>query len=134
MKPLSDFFSQSRNSVPVKVLLLLVIIAGGGACSTSSMQTVSGSKEQHVSWDFDHEVQYKQAVLSPTSYQLEVVPNNKVSFERLTSFLIRKSLRLCQHYGYQLKILDGVESYDHYRASPNLIMGNLTAKLDCAPQ
>ncbi len=82
-------------------------------------------------WDFDHELQYKQTKLSDSSYQLEVIPNQKVNFERLSAFLLRRGYLICGQYGYKLALITGVESFDFLRASPNLIMANLTAKLEC---
>ena len=84
-----------------------------------------------LQWDFDHKLQYKQTKLSDSSYQLEVIPNQKVSFDRLSVFLIRSGYLLCGQYGYKLELITGVESFDFPRASPNLIMPNLMAKLEC---
>lgn len=114
------------------VVLIGLILS---ACQHTPAQ--QGEKPPHEArkeslWDFDHEVRYYQTQLSKSSYQLEVVANGRVKFERLATFLMRKSYQLCQGYGYQLKVLDGVESFDHYRASPNLIMGNLKASLQCS--
>jgi hypothetical protein len=82
-------------------------------------------------WDFDHELQYKKTQLSDSSYQLEVIPNQKVSFERLSAFLLRRGYLICGQYGYKLELITGVESFDFPRASPNLIMPSLKAKLEC---
>jgi|GEM_PF-633966 len=82
-------------------------------------------------WDFDHQLQYKQTRLSANTYQLKVLPSNKVSFEQQSAFLLRRAYLICGNYGYKLELLKGIESFDHQRASPNLILANLTAKLDC---
>jgi hypothetical protein len=82
-------------------------------------------------WDFDHELQYKKNQLTDSSYQLEVIPNQNVSFERLSAFLLRQGYLICGHYGYKLELITGVESFDFLRASPNLIMPNLKANLEC---
>lgn len=82
-------------------------------------------------WDFDHQLQFKQYKLAENLYQLEVVSNNKVSFDRLSAFLLRRGYIICGQYGYKFELLKGVESFDHLRASPNLILANLTAKLEC---
>jgi hypothetical protein len=82
-------------------------------------------------WDFDHQVQFKKTKFDDNNYQLEVIPNNKVSFERLSAFLLRRGYLICGTYGYKLELITGVESFDHFRASPNMIMPNLTAKLEC---
>jgi len=83
-------------------------------------------------WDFDHQVQYKKTKLSANIYQIEIVSGNSANFDKLSAFLLRQSYLICGQYGYKLEILKGVESFDHSRASPNLIMPNLTAKLECA--
>ncbi|TYK64650.1 hypothetical protein [Colwellia echini] len=97
------------------------------ACVTNS--TVNN--QQHTEFDFDHEIQFSQTQLDEYSYRIEVVPNNKVNFGRLSAFLLRQSLLVCGGYGYQLTVLSGIKSVDHLRESPNLIMQKLTAKLKC---
>jgi len=82
-------------------------------------------------WDFDHELQYKQTKLSDSTYQLEVISNQRVSFEHQSAFLLRRGYLICGQYGYKLVMITGVESFDFPRASPNLIMPNLKAKLEC---
>jgi hypothetical protein len=82
-------------------------------------------------WDFDHKLQFKRTQFDDNHYQLEVIPNNKVDFERLSAFLLRRSYLICGSYGYKLELIKGVESFDFPRASPNLIMPNLTAKIEC---
>jgi len=86
----------------------------------------------NAQWDFDHHVQFKKTKYDDNNYQLEVIPNNKVSFERLSAFLLRRGYLICGSYGYKLELITGVKSFDYPRASPNLIMPNLTAKLECA--
>lgn len=82
-------------------------------------------------WDFDHHVQFKKTKFDEHNYQLEVIPNSKVNFERLSVFLLRRSYLICGGYGYKLELITGIESFDHFRASPNMIMPNLTAKIEC---
>jgi hypothetical protein len=82
-------------------------------------------------WDFDHKLQYKKTKLSANIYQLEVVSSYKTKFERLSAFLLRRGYLICGQYGYKLEVIKGVESFDHLKASPNLIMSNLTAELEC---
>jgi len=88
--------------------------------------------QEQLQWDFDHHVQFKKIQYDENSYQLEVIPNAKVSFERLSAFLLRRGYQICGAYGYKLELITGVESFDYPRATPNLIMPNLTAKLECA--
>jgi len=97
-------------------------------CAGSSVLENGQTKSE---WDFDHHVQFKKTKFDEHNYQLEVIPNNKVSFERLSAFLLRRGYLICGTYGYKLELITGVESFDYPRASPNLIMPNLTAKLEC---
>jgi hypothetical protein len=87
--------------------------------------------EAQSQWDFDHQLQFKKTKFDDNHYQLEVIPNNKVTFERLSAFLLRRGYLICGTYGYKLEMITGVESFDYPRASPNFIMPNLTAKLEC---
>jgi hypothetical protein len=107
----------------VKCLLLLGLLA-----LTSVGCTNTPSEQQ---WDFDHDVQFTETKLSPNNYQLTVIQTNHIAFEKLASFLLRRSLILCGEYGYQLEILKGVEGFNVKQASPNLIRSNLSAKLEC---
>ena len=88
--------------------------------------------QAQTEWDFDHQLQFKKTQFDENHYQLEVIPNNKVSFERVSAFLLRRGYLICGSYGYKLQLITGVESFDYPRASPNFIMPNLTAKLECA--
>jgi hypothetical protein len=85
-------------------------------------------------WDFDHQVQFKRTQFDKNHYQLEVISNKKGNFERLSAFLLRRSYLICGSYGYKLELITGVESFDYLRASPNYILPNLTAKLECATE
>ena len=114
-----------RRSLILVCLLL-------SACTNDPNANPQGVIGSH--WDFDHELQYKQTKLSDSTYQLEVIPNQKVNFERLSTFLLRRGYLICGQYGYKLELITGVESFDFPRASPNLIMPNLTAKLECPMQ
>lgn len=82
-------------------------------------------------WDFDHQVQFRQTEMANNSYQLEIIPNNKVTFTRISAFLLRKSYQLCRQYPYQLEILQGIEGFDDKRAMPNYIFPSLVAKVEC---
>jgi hypothetical protein len=99
---------------------------------TACKSTDSSQREQTESeWDFDHQVQFYKTQFDDYHFQLEVIANHKVRFDRLSAFLLRRSYLICAGYGYKLEILKGVESFDHRKASPNLITSNLTAKLEC---
>lgn len=103
-------------------LLYLSACAGPSPVMLGQVQT---------EWDFDHQVQFKKTKFDEHNYQLEIIPNNQVSFERLSAFLLRRGYLICGRYGYKLELITGVESFDHFRASPNMIMPNLKAKLEC---
>lgn len=102
------------------------------ACSVVDTQhnVINGAAQ----WDFDHSVQFRQIKLSTNHYQLEIIPNNKVNFERLATFLLRKSYRLCGGYYYKIEIIQGIEGFDDKRAMPNYIFPSLMAKVDCKPK
>jgi hypothetical protein len=115
--------THSSRYLSCLVVLLSITLS---ACSVQNKRDVSATQ-----WDFDHQVQFKQSQLSKNSYLLEITPNPKVGFERLSVFLIRKSFSLCQHYNYKLEILQGIEGFDDKRAMPNYIYPSLKAKVLC---
>ena len=82
-------------------------------------------------WDFDHNIQFKQTELAYKQFKLEMIPNNRVGFERLATFLLRKSYRLCGGYHYQIEVIQGVEGFDDKPAMPNYIFPSLIAKIKC---
>jgi len=82
-------------------------------------------------WDFDHGIQFRELEITPHYFQLEVIPNNKVKFERLATFLLRKSYRLCGGYHYKIEMIQGVEGFDDKRAMPNYIFSSLVANIEC---
>ncbi|MEI6893512.1 MAG: hypothetical protein V5789_02535 [Colwellia sp.] len=98
------------------------------SCATADKVVLGQAKSE---WDFDHELQFKKTQFDDNHYTLEVITRRNVSFERMSAFLLRRSYLICGGYGYQLTLIKGVESFDTKRASPNLIMANLTAKLEC---
>ncbi|PKG81497.1 hypothetical protein CXF85_18705 [Colwellia sp. 75C3] len=112
-----------QNSITTLCFCLLV------ACAAPSKGVLGQAKTE---WDFDHQLQFKKTEFDENHYLLEVIPNNKVSFERLSAFLLRRGYLICGSYGYKLELITGVESFDYPRASPNFIMPNLTARLECA--
>ncbi len=120
--------------LPISVTLLLSLLLSACTNSPTSFDNAQhsvDSKGNQTYWDFDHQVQFKEVKLSGKQYRLEVITNNKVSFERLSAFLLRRGYLICGTYGYKLELITGVESFDHFRASPNMIMPNLKAKLEC---
>ena len=110
-----------------QTLLCLLICNSFFACSSlTGKESLNG-----VQWDFDHQLQYIKTEVSKNNFQLEIIHNNRVGFQRLSALLLRKSYLICQKYGYKLTVVKGVESVDYKRASPNLIRSNLIAKLEC---
>ena len=99
------------------------------ACA--NLETEINSNNGTVQWDFDHNVQFTQTTLAKSHYQLKIIPNNKVNFERLATFLLRKYYGLCQHYSYHLEIVQGIEEFNDKRAMPNYIFPSLIAKVEC---
>ncbi len=84
-----------------------------------------------TAWDFDHKLQFKQTQLS-NKFRLEVIPNNKINFERMAGFLLRKSLKLCQGKSYNLQIIKGIESYNDQAYFPNRLSRTLIAEITCS--
>ena len=100
----------------------------------SGCTNVTTQQDYHhgvTQWDFDHNVQFTIKKIAQTSYLLELVPNQKVSFERLAVFLLRKSYSLCAGYHYKLEMLKGIEGFNDKQAMPNYIFPSLTAKVEC---
>ena len=110
-----------------KWLTLLVVFTLVG-CATP---TVSTNKSE---WDFDHEVRFEQKKLAENKYHLVVISNDKTHFSRLATFLVRKSMNLCNQYGFKIEILSGVEGVDDRRGLPNMIMPSLAANVECPPK
>lgn len=112
----------------LKGLLFVLVTSLLSACAAPSTVVLGQAQSE---WNFDHQLQFKETKFDDNNYQLEIIPNNKVSFERLSAFLLRRGYLICGSYGYKLELITGVESFDYPRASPNFIMPNLTAKLEC---
>lgn len=88
--------------------------------------------EPKSAWDFDHNLQFKTTQFDEHHYRVEVIAKNEARFERLAAFLLRKSYLICEgEYGFTLTFIKGVKSFDFKRATPNLILPNLTADLEC---
>lgn len=110
------------------VILFVCFIALNGCAYLKNTET---SSDRVIQWDFDHHVQYTQTKLSKQYYQLEIIPNSKVPFERLASFLIRKSYSLCGGYHYKLEMIKGIEEFNDQFVMKNYIFPSLTAKIKC---
>ena len=115
-----------KRTVKVITPLLGIIFLIG--CAAQESIILGQAKSE---WDFDHNVQFKKTKFDENHYKLEVISNNNTNFERLSAFLLRRSYLICGSYGYKLELIKGVESFDFPRASPNLIMSNLTANVEC---
>jgi len=107
-----------------KWLTLLAVFTLVG-CATPTVST------NQSEWDFDHEVRFEQKKLSDNKYHLVVISNDKTHFSRLATFLVRKSMDLCNQYGFKIEILSGVEGVDDRRGLPNMIMPSLAANVEC---
>jgi len=117
-----------------KSLYILMLLTGTlviSACANSDNNKAPTGSTQ---WDFDHNVQFTQTKLAKNTYQLEIIPNSKVNFERLATFLLRKSYNLCSGYHYKLEIIQGIEDFDDKRAMPNYVFPSLIAKVECKKQ
>jgi hypothetical protein len=109
------------------VIILTIVSSSLFSCSA-----INKNKEENVTqWDFDHHVQFIQSKLSKNNYQLEVIPNNNVRFEKLATFLLRKSYNLCRSYHFNIEMIQGIEGFDDKRAMPNYIQPSLIAKVEC---
>lgn len=114
----------------VRLSVSILLIGNIMACSNLAKNEPSFSGEKQ--WDFDHEVQFTEKRISPNQYRLRAFQMNKVPFERLASFLLRRSLIICQSYNYKIEILQGVEEFDEKLGSPNKILKDLSANLECS--
>jgi len=113
----------------IKVVIPVVFVTLISGCT--SLNEFKSSRSGTAEWDFDHNVQFRQIKLTDTIFQLEVIPNNNVPFERLASFLIRKSYSLCGGYHYKLEMIKGIEEFNDKLAMPHYIFSSLTAKVEC---
>lgn len=110
----------------ITVIFYCIVLS---ACSVFEDNKSFSNGSTH--WDFDHGLQFRQKKLSSNHYQLEVIPNHKVNFEHLATFLLRQSYRLCGGYRYKMEIIQGIEGFDDKRAMPNYIFPSLIAKIEC---
>lgn len=109
-----------------RILLVATFSVFLSACS-SNLDTPNGAAQ----WDFDHGLQFSKTELEDGRILLDVVPNDKTNFDRLSAFLVRKSLQICQSYGFSLEFLKGIETFDQKESFPNLIVSHLKANLTC---
>lgn len=115
----------------LKELLLVLWCLGLTGCVSPTNSSMQVDDYNGSEWDFDHKLQFKKVALDENRYKLEVMPNHNVPFERLASFLLRKSYRLCGGYSYKIEMLKGIEGYDDKLAMPNYIFPPLTAIVEC---
>ena len=113
----------------INIIIVLSFCITLFACSV--FDTKKSLNSGTTQWDFDHSVQFRQTKLAINHYQLEIIPSNKVKFERLATFLLRKSYRLCGGYHYKIEMIQGIEGFDDKRAMPNYISPSLIAKIKC---
>lgn len=106
------------------IITFSILLSG---CTTRLNKTETVTK-----WDFDHQVQFSQTTLSNKHYQLEIIPNKRVGFDSLATFLLRKSFKLCKSYHYNIEMIQGIEGFDDKRAMPNYIQPNLVAIIECS--
>lgn len=111
--------------------LILCAIVFSTISSCASLEK-SKSSDNSTLWDFDHNIQFIQTKLADKHFQLELIPNNKIKFQRLATFLLRKSYSLCGGYHYTIEMLQGIERFDDKRAMPNYIFPSLIANVNCS--
>ncbi|WP_245942609.1 hypothetical protein [Candidatus Colwellia aromaticivorans] len=116
------------NKIP-QLMMYATLFSAITSCT--NLETSTNKDNSTTFWDFDHNLQFKQTKLADKHFQLEIIPNNKVNFERLATFLLRKSYRLCGGYHYKIEMIQGIEGFDDKRAMPNYIFPSLIAKIKC---
>ena len=82
-------------------------------------------------WDFDHHVKFVKTESSQNTFQLKIIPNINDNFEIISAFLLRESYKICGHYNYTIKVLQGIQGYDDKRTMPNYIPPSLIANIEC---
>mgnify|MGYP001574313833 FL=1 len=113
----------------IRLTLFLLFYLSLSACAI--FNTSKNNHNGSAQWDFDHNVQFRQTQLASKHFQLEIIPNNKVKFKQLATFLLRKSYSLCGGYYYKLEMIQGIEGFDDKRAMPNYIHPSLMANIEC---
>lgn len=82
-------------------------------------------------WDFDHQLQYTQVKRDDNTYYVEVIPNDRIRFSKISAFILRKGFRICRGYGFKVTVLKGIEGFDHKRSFPNMITARFSANIEC---
>lgn len=82
-------------------------------------------------WDFDHQLQYSETKQAERTYLLEIIPNDRIHFQKIAAFLLRQAYKRCQGYGFKLEVLQGIEGFDHQRQFPNMISERFQALVQC---
>ncbi|MGB1262095.1 MAG: hypothetical protein ACPG52_04205 [Cognaticolwellia sp.] len=106
--------------------LVLALVLALTACANNVVVQNGASQ-----WDFDHQVQFKQTELQAGKYYLQVIAKPDVEFSQLSTFLMRKALRLCKSYGFSIEVLAGIEGVDDKLSFPNMITPSLSANITC---
>ena len=118
-------FIRNKYGAYMRLLLLTLLL--------SSCAKLTPTEEQ-AQWDFDHNIQFKQTKLADEHYHITVRATDKTQFSTLATFLMRRSLQLCQSYGFKIEVLAGVETFNHQLESPNKLMRSLSANVECPPK
>jgi len=98
------------------------------ACSSQNITKVDSQKSH---WDFDHQLQYRQTSLGEKLYRLEVLRNESSDFSNMSVFLVRHSFSMCGHYGFKIKVIQGVEIFTDSMVNRNQILRSLLADVEC---
>ena len=114
----------------MKYILLGLITSVLMSCASQAPEQNEGVLE----WDFDHRLQFKNTQIDDRRYHLDIIRMGETTFTQLSVFLLRKSYRLCGEYGYQIKMLSGIEGFLDKKSIPNYIQGNLVAEINCGKQ
>ena len=82
-----------------KLLLVFFTCLVITSCSTNN------SDNGEAQWDFDHNVRFQQTKIDEQNYRIVVIPNVKTRFNKLATFLLRRSMDICQSYGFKICLL-----------------------------
>jgi len=111
----------------MRSLILLIVIFTLSACSSLTSNAENGASE----WDFDHNLQFKQTKISDHKYHLMVISKSDTHFDKLATFMMRRSYEICGTYGFKIEVLKGVEKFNDRQSFPNLIIPSLSANIEC---
>ena len=109
----------------MRVFYFALLCVSLSACS--NIENENGSSQ----WDFDHNIQFEQTKLSENKYHLQVNPKSDTHFDKLATFMMRKSYEICGNYGFTIEVLKGIERVNDRLSFPNLIMPSLAANIQC---